>query len=71
MASTEDQGTAYLRARRPAPWRERKGQDKPGACARLGSARSAHVADGVLFLDAYPYVTGEILHIDSGQIAGH
>ncbi|HEV8163639.1 MAG TPA: SDR family oxidoreductase [Actinomycetota bacterium] len=29
------------------------------------------VVDGVLFLESSPYVTGEILHIDGGQIAGH
>jgi NAD(P)-dependent dehydrogenase (short-subunit alcohol dehydrogenase family) len=29
------------------------------------------VVDGILFLEASPYITGEILHIDGGQIAGH
>ena len=29
------------------------------------------VVDGILFLEAAPYITGEILHIDGGQIAGH
>ncbi len=29
------------------------------------------VVDGVLFLESSPFVTGEILHIDGGQIAGH
>ena len=29
------------------------------------------VVDGVLFLESSPYVTGEILHIDGGQVAGH
>ena len=24
-----------------------------------------------LFLESSPYITGEILHIDGGQIAGH
>jgi NAD(P)-dependent dehydrogenase (short-subunit alcohol dehydrogenase family) len=28
------------------------------------------VIDGVLFLESSPYITGEILHIDGGQIAG-
>ena len=27
------------------------------------------VVDGVLFLESSPYITGEILHIDGGQIA--
>ena len=29
------------------------------------------VVDGVLFLESSPYITGEVLHIDGGQIAGH
>jgi NAD(P)-dependent dehydrogenase (short-subunit alcohol dehydrogenase family) len=29
------------------------------------------VVDGVLFLESSPFITGEILHIDGGQIAGH
>jgi NAD(P)-dependent dehydrogenase (short-subunit alcohol dehydrogenase family) len=29
------------------------------------------VVDGILFLESSPFVTGEILHIDGGQIAGH
>jgi len=27
--------------------------------------------DGVLFLESSPYITGELLHIDGGQFAGH
>ena len=29
------------------------------------------IVDGVLYLESSPYITGEILHIDGGQIAGH
>jgi len=29
------------------------------------------VVNGVLFLESSPYITGEILHIDGGRIAGH
>jgi NAD(P)-dependent dehydrogenase (short-subunit alcohol dehydrogenase family) len=29
------------------------------------------VVDGILFLESAPFITGEILHIDGGQIAGH
>jgi NAD(P)-dependent dehydrogenase (short-subunit alcohol dehydrogenase family) len=29
------------------------------------------VVEGVLFLESAPFITGEILHIDGGQIAGH
>ena len=29
------------------------------------------VVDGILYLESAPFVTGEILHIDGGQVAGH
>ena len=29
------------------------------------------VVDGILYLESAPYVTGVILHVDGGQIAGH
>jgi NAD(P)-dependent dehydrogenase (short-subunit alcohol dehydrogenase family) len=29
------------------------------------------IVDGILFLESSPYITGEILHIDGGEIAGH
>jgi NAD(P)-dependent dehydrogenase (short-subunit alcohol dehydrogenase family) len=29
------------------------------------------VVEGVLFLESAPYITGETLHIDGGQVAGH
>jgi NAD(P)-dependent dehydrogenase (short-subunit alcohol dehydrogenase family) len=29
------------------------------------------VVDGILFLESAPYITGEVLHIDGGQVAGH
>ena len=38
----------------------------------LGRAgQVSDVVNGVLFLESSPYITGEILHIDGGQIAGH
>src|ERR1700742_709032 len=36
---------------------------------RVGQVRD--VVAGVLFLESSPYITGEILHIDGGQTAGH
>ena len=36
---------------------------------RIGQV--SDVVAGVLFLESSPYITGEILHIDGGQIAGH
>jgi NAD(P)-dependent dehydrogenase (short-subunit alcohol dehydrogenase family) len=29
------------------------------------------IVDGILFLEESPFITGEVLHIDGGQIAGH
>jgi NAD(P)-dependent dehydrogenase (short-subunit alcohol dehydrogenase family) len=29
------------------------------------------IVDGILFFESSPFITGEILHIDGGQIAGH
>jgi len=29
------------------------------------------VVDAILFLESSPYITGEVLHIDGGQVAGH
>ena len=38
----------------------------------LGPAgQTSSILDGVLFLESSPYITGEILHIDGGQTAGH
>jgi NAD(P)-dependent dehydrogenase (short-subunit alcohol dehydrogenase family) len=43
-----------------------------GRLPPLGRAgQISDVVDGVLFLESSPYITGEILHIDGGQIAGH
>ena len=36
---------------------------------RMGQV--SDVVSGILFLESAPFVTGEILHIDGGQIAGH
>jgi NAD(P)-dependent dehydrogenase (short-subunit alcohol dehydrogenase family) len=33
--------------------------------------RIQDVVDGILYLESAPFVTGEILHIDGGQVAGH
>lgn len=36
---------------------------------RMGEIRD--VVDAVLFLESAPFITGEILHVDGGQSAGH
>lgn len=50
----------------------------PGSYAALGSLHPvgrmgeiADIVDAVLYLDAAGFVTGEILHVDGGQSAGH
>jgi NAD(P)-dependent dehydrogenase (short-subunit alcohol dehydrogenase family) len=43
-----------------------------GRLSPLGRAgRVSDVVDGVLFLESSPYITGETLHVDGGQTAGH
>ncbi len=43
-----------------------------GALHPLGRVgQISDVVDGILFLESAPFITGETLHIDGGQIAGH
>jgi NAD(P)-dependent dehydrogenase (short-subunit alcohol dehydrogenase family) len=53
----------------PAESYERLGADQLPPLGRVGQV--SDVVDGILFLEASPYITGEILHIDGGEIAGH
>jgi NAD(P)-dependent dehydrogenase (short-subunit alcohol dehydrogenase family) len=43
--------------------------DRLPPLGRVGQV--SDVVDGVLFLESAPYVTGEILRVDGGQVAGH
>jgi NAD(P)-dependent dehydrogenase (short-subunit alcohol dehydrogenase family) len=49
--------------------------DSYAASARLAPlgrvGQVSEVVDGILFLESSTFITGEILHIDGGQIAGH
>ena len=49
--------------------------DSYAAAARLAPlgrvGQVSEVVDGILFLESSAFITGEILHIDGGQIAGH
>jgi len=53
--------------------------NRPESYASLGSqlpplGRVGQISDivgGILFLESSPFITGEIVHIDGGQIAGH
>ena len=43
-----------------------------GALHPLGSMGEIRdVIDAVMFLERAPFITGEILHVDGGQAAGH
>jgi NAD(P)-dependent dehydrogenase (short-subunit alcohol dehydrogenase family) len=50
-------------------------EESYAAAARLAPmGRVGQISDivgGILFLEASPFITGETLHIDGGQIAGH
>jgi NAD(P)-dependent dehydrogenase (short-subunit alcohol dehydrogenase family) len=47
-------------------------EDLGGRLPPLGRVgQVSDVVDAILFLESSPYITGEILHIDGGQIAGH
>jgi NAD(P)-dependent dehydrogenase (short-subunit alcohol dehydrogenase family) len=43
--------------------------DRLPPLGRVGQVRD--VVDAILFLESAPYITGEIVHVDGGQIAGH
>jgi NAD(P)-dependent dehydrogenase (short-subunit alcohol dehydrogenase family) len=46
--------------------------DALGAFHPLGRmGEMSDIADAILFLDSAPFITGEILHVDGGQSAGH
>ena len=53
----------------PAESYEGLSGDQLPPLGRVGQV--SDVVDGILFLEASPYITGEVLHIDGGQIAGH
>jgi NAD(P)-dependent dehydrogenase (short-subunit alcohol dehydrogenase family) len=43
--------------------------DRMPPIGRVGQI--SDVVDAILFLESAPYITGEIVHVDGGQIAGH
>jgi len=48
---------------------DREAQAKLSPTGSVGQV--SDIVNGVLFLESSPYVTGETVHIDGGQIAGH
>ena len=52
----------------PAASYQNLGDELP-PIGRVGQV--SDVVGGILYLESAPYITGEILHVDGGQIAGH
>jgi NAD(P)-dependent dehydrogenase (short-subunit alcohol dehydrogenase family) len=50
-------------------------EDSYAAAAKLAPmgrvGQISDIVNGILFLESSPFVTGEVVHIDGGQIAGH
>jgi NAD(P)-dependent dehydrogenase (short-subunit alcohol dehydrogenase family) len=40
-------------------------------CIRLALGEISDIVDAILYLESASFVTGEILHFDGGQSAGH
>ncbi len=57
IATSTDPGESYDESARLEP------------IGRVGTV--SEIVDGILFLESAHFITGEILHIDGGQIAGH
>jgi len=54
------------------PMHARESYDALAEFTPLGRiGQISDIVDGILFLESSPFITGEILHIDGGQIAGH
>jgi NAD(P)-dependent dehydrogenase (short-subunit alcohol dehydrogenase family) len=43
----------------------------PTEALRRFNFLTIRIVDGILYLEAAKFVTGEILHVDGGQSAGH
>ncbi|ANB72608.1 3-oxoacyl-ACP reductase [Paraburkholderia phytofirmans OLGA172] len=67
-----------IRANAVAPGIIKSPMHAPGTHAALGAlhpmghmGEMSDIVNAILYLDAAPFVTGEILHVDGGQSAGH
>jgi NAD(P)-dependent dehydrogenase (short-subunit alcohol dehydrogenase family) len=62
---------AQLRATLPIGMLAREGGHVVNISATIGRVgQVSDVVDAILFLESSAYVTGEVLHIDGGQVAG-
>ena len=71
-------GSASSSANGPAPVASIASAQGPSPLIRAryladasGVGEVSDVVDAVLYLENAPFVTGEILHVDGGQSAGH
>ena len=56
----------------PGPLTRELHRPRVATPARSGmSGQVSDIVDAILFLESSSFVTGEILHVDGGQIAGH
>jgi NAD(P)-dependent dehydrogenase (short-subunit alcohol dehydrogenase family) len=69
---------AGIRANAVAPGLIKSPMHAPGTHAALGSlhpvgrmGEMSDIVEAILYLESAPFVTGEILHVDGGQSAGH
>ncbi|HWU97050.1 MAG TPA: SDR family oxidoreductase [Oxalicibacterium sp.] len=54
------------------PMHAPENHDVLGAFHPIGRmGETSDIVDAILFLDSAPFITGEILHVDGGQSAGH
>ncbi|HEY4044810.1 MAG TPA: SDR family oxidoreductase, partial [Rhodopila sp.] len=55
-----------------SPMHAGQNQDALGALQPMGHVGEiSDIVDAILYLESAPFVTGEILHVDDGQSAGH
>ena len=71
-------GASWHTGKRRVAWRDQTAVHEESSYAGMGALHPIgrvgaieDVVGGVLYLESAPFVTGEVLHIDGGQSAGH
>ena len=66
---------AIAATRPPSSWRQPPGPDDDDGLGELHPmGRVGEISDvvrAIMYLESAPFVTGEFLHVDGGQSAGH